>query len=138
MKNLLAHIPAFSRYGLVGAATAAVYFGVFALLHDIFGAGYQIAVSCGYAAGVAFHFVANRNLTFRKAGGHIAAQLTKYAVVVAINYALTLIVVSVAVELGGLSAYLGVLAAVAITTLIGYALFARWVFRPQHGGAVGR
>jgi putative flippase GtrA len=138
MKNLLAHIPAFSRYGLVGAATAAVYFAVFALLHDIIGAGYQVAVSCGYAAGVAFHFVANRNLTFRKAGGHIGAQLTKYAIVVAINYVLTLIVVGVAVEFGGLSAYLGVLAAVAITTFVGYALFARWVFRPHHGCAVER
>lgn len=132
MKRLVAHIPAFSRFALVGATTAAVYFGVFALLHDMIGAAYQIAVSCGYVAGVAFHFVANRNLTFKDADGHIPSQLVKYAVVAAVNYVITLVVVGIAVEGFGLSPYLGVLAAVATTTFTGYALFARWVFRRRH------
>jgi len=132
MKRLVEHIPAFSRFALVGATTAAVYFGVFALLHDMIGAAYQIAVSCGYVAGVAFHFVANRNLTFKDAGGHIPSQLAKYAVVAAVNYVITLVVVGIAVEGFGLSPYLGVLAAVATTTFTGYALFARWVFRRRH------
>ncbi len=137
MRKLAAHIPAFSRFALVGATTAAIYFGVFALLHDIIGVGYQIAVSCGYGCGVVFHFLANRSLTFKDAGGHIPAQLVKYAVVVGINYVVTLIVVGVTVEVFGLSPYLGVLAAVAATTLAGYALFASWVFRGQRDGTVG-
>ena len=138
MRKLAAHIPAFSRFALVGATTAAIYFGVFALLHDIIGAGYQIAVSCGYGAGVAFHFFANRNLTFKDADGLMPAQLVKYAVVVGINYIVTLIVVGIAVEAFGLSPYLGVLAAVAATTLVGYALFASWVFRGQRDGTIAR
>lgn len=138
MKKLAGHIPAFSRFALVGATTAAIYFGVFALLHDIIGVGYQIAVSFGYGCGVAFHFLANRNLTFKDAEGHIPTQLVRYAVVVGINYVVTLIVVGVAVEAFGLSPYLGVLAAVAVTTLTGYALLASWVFRGQRDGTVAR
>jgi putative flippase GtrA len=133
MRKLVAHIPAFSRFALVGATTAALYFGVFALLHDMLGVAYQIAVSCGYACGVAFHFFANRNITFKDAEGHISRQLVKYAVVAGINYGITLIIVGLTVEILHRSPYLGVLAAVATTTLVGYVLFDTWVFRRREG-----
>jgi len=129
MSDLRKHLPVFSRFLFVGATTAAIYFGVFALLHDMIGLGYRIAVSFGYGCGVAFHFLANRSLTFKDSEGHIPAQVVKYALVAGVNYVVTLIVVGAVVEGLGLSAYLGVVAAVAVTTLAGYVMFGRWVFR---------
>ncbi len=138
MGNLAAHVAPFSRFVLVGALTAAVYFGVFALLYDLNDVRYQLAISSGYACGVAFHFFANRHLTFKNAGGGISKQLAKYAVVVCVNYIVTLFVAGFVVESLGLSPYLGVMAAVAATTLVGYALFASWVFPRQDSDTVAR
>jgi putative flippase GtrA len=126
---LKGHVRVFSRFVLVGLATAAIYFAVFALLHDIIGISYRIAVSIGYGIGVAFHFLTNRNLTFRDLDGKISFQLMKYSLVATLNYVITLILVQTAVEEFGLSPYLGVMAAVVTTTLMGYALFTGWVFR---------
>ena len=138
MGKLAAHVAPFSRFVLVGALTAAAYFGVFALLYDLNDVRYELAISSGYACGVAFHFFANRNLTFKSASGSMSKQLAKYAVVVCVNYVVTLFVARFIVESLGLSPYLGVIAAVAATTLVGYALFAGWVFARQDSETVAR
>jgi putative flippase GtrA len=138
MQLVKAHLPRFSRFAAVGATTAAIYFSLFALLHDVFAVPYGIAVTCGYAAGVVFHFCANRNLTFRDSQGYIPSQLGKYAVVAAINYVITIAVVGLAVEVLSLSPHWGVVAAVVLTTLAGYALFGSWVFRARPDRAAGR
>ena len=121
----------FSRFALVGLATAAIYFALFALFEGVLAWDYRIAVSIAYGVSVAFHFTANRNVTFGGKGGRIGSQLIKYAAVAGINYAVTLLVTATVVEVFKLSAYLGVVAAVATTTVTGYILFRDWVFRSR-------
>jgi len=119
----------FSRFAVVGLATAAVYFGLFAILEGLLAWDYRLAVSLAYAAAVAFHFLAHRNVTFGAQDGRIGWQLIRYGTVVAINYAVTMVVTALFVEVFRLSAYVGVIAAVVITTICGYVLFRDWVFR---------
>ena len=138
MQLVKAHLARFSRFAGVGAITAAIYFSLFALLHDLFGVPYGIAVTCGYTAGVVFHFCANRNLTFNDSQGYVPSQLGKYGVVAAVNYLITIAVVRFAVEVLSLSPHWGVIAAVVITTFAGYALFDNWVFRARPDRAASR
>jgi len=119
----------FSRFVLVGLATAAIYFALFAILEGLLRWDYRLAVSLAYVAGVAFHFIANRNVTFNGKGGRIGWQLMRYGAVAAINYAVTILITAAVVEVLRLSPYLGVVAAVATTTVSGYFLFRDWVFR---------
>jgi len=121
----------FSRFAVVGLATAAVYFALFAILEGLLAWDYRLAVSLAYVAGVAFHFIANRNVTFKGMHGHIGWQLIKYGAVAAINYVVTILVTAAVVEVLHLSAYVGVIAAVAATTISGYILFRDWVFRSR-------
>src|SRR4051812_50223895 len=82
----------FSRFVVVGLATAAVYFALFAILEGLLGWDYRLAVSLAYIAGVAFHFIVNRNVTFNGRGGHVGGQLIRYGAVAGINYAVTILV----------------------------------------------
>ena len=119
----------FLKYGLVGLATASVYFIVMWLSSEVIGWNYRIAISLAYFVSTIVHYCLNRSLTFRAySGGHII-QLGRYLVAWVINYCLTMIVVVFCVEKLGLSTYLGVCFAVIITICSGFFLLSKWVFR---------
>jgi putative flippase GtrA len=118
-----------ARFLIVGAVTAALYFGILAALVEGLALDYRVAVSIGYAIAVCFHFLANRRFTFRAHGSGVGPQLIRYAILLVVNYLLTLGVITCAVELLGWSPFLGALLGLVATTLIGFLLAHRWVFR---------
>lgn len=126
---------AFSLFALFGLATAGVYFAALTFLLEVLKIDYRLAVSVAYFLGVVFHFVANKSITFKQHDlTDIQRQIARYLVLVAVNYALTLVIVIFAVEVLGFAPYVGVLLSMGATVISGYLLSRFWVFkRSSHG-----
>jgi len=123
------------KFGLVGVITAAIYFFVMWFANSILNFRYIFSVSAAYFVSTLFHYLANRYFTFSAQTGQHRRQLARYVVLWIINYIITIIVVSICVEHLGLSAYLGVCAAVVVTVFVGYFLSRYWVFKIRGVGA---
>ena len=121
--------PSAIKFLAVGATSALVYFLSFSVLWHFIHFTYQIAVSIAYALSVVVHFTANRRITFRAHGHALAAQLTKYFVMVAINYGITLWIMHGIVTNLNLTPYLGIMCSIALTVATGYLMAKFWVFR---------
>ena len=119
----------FFKFGLVGAATAAIYFLVLASLLELLKADYKLAVSIAYIVSVTFQFNANKYFTFKAERKNVVHQLTKYLILLIINYLITMLVVRFVVEKLGLTAYHGVLASVPLIMVVGYLLSKHWIFK---------
>jgi putative flippase GtrA len=115
-------------YLAVGGATAALYYGLIALLYGVLEIAYLIAVSVAYAGAIAFHFLANRKVTFGVRGGDAHSQVLRYAVLAATNYVVTILVVAVSVDLAGFGVYTGSTLAILANLATGYLGMKHWVF----------
>ncbi len=115
-------------YLAVGGATAGLYYGLIALLYSVLGIAYLIAVSVAYAGAIAFHFLANRNVTFGVRSGDARSQVLRYAVLAAANYVVTILVVAISVDLVGLGVYAGSTLAILANLVTGYLAMKHWVF----------
>jgi putative flippase GtrA len=119
-------------YLVVGGITAVIYYGLIGILWGLLGAHYLVAVSVAYASAVAFHFLANRRVTFDAFNYSAGRQLPKYVALAVFNYLLTLLVVDLAVRVAGLHVYIATTLAILTTLVPGYVGMRRWVFaRPQ-------
>ena len=123
------HVKAFTKFGVVGATTAAIYFSVMWIANAGLGLNYILAVSLAYILSTAFHFIANRHFTFAAAVGHQGQQFVRYLVLWLINYVITIGIVTLCVEKFLWSPYLGVCISVIFTMCTGYALARYWVFK---------
>ncbi len=123
------HVKAFTKFGAVGAITAAIYFFVMWVVNSGLGINYVVAVSLAYILSTTFHFVANRHFTFTATLGHQGHQFVRYLVLWLINYIITIGVVTLSVEKFRWSPYLGVCISVILTMCTGYALARYWVFK---------
>lgn len=119
----------FFKFGFIGLLTAAVYFSVMLVVDSLLGLGYLFGVSAAYGTATFFQFNANRCFTFQASHEAQHKQLPRYLALVAINYFVTLLIVSFCVERIGLSAYIGVCISVLATVFIGYYLSHFWVFK---------
>jgi putative flippase GtrA len=122
-------ILAFAKFGLVGAATAVIYFLVMWFADSIVGLGYLVVVSLAYFASTVFHFLANRHFTFSAASGQCRRQMVRYLVMWSVNYVITLAVVGFCVERFHFSPYIGVCVSVLFTLCVGFLLGRYWVFK---------
>jgi len=117
---------------VVGGITAAIYYALIGILWGLLGAHYLVAVSVAYVCAVAFHFLANRRVTFDAARDSAGRQLPRYVALAVLNYLVTLLVVGFAVRFAGLHVYVGTTLAILATLLTGYLGMRHWVFtRPQ-------
>lgn len=123
------HFLAFSKFGMVGATTAAIYFLVMWVADSLLGFYYIAAVSVAYFISTVFHFLANRHFTFGAVKEQQGHQLIRYLVMWTLNYLITIAVVGVCVERFLLSPYIGVCVSVLFTMLTGYVLARYWVFK---------
>lgn len=112
----------------VGAVTALIHFSVFAGLLNIFHFDYRVAITLAYFLAVTFHFNANRYFTFKNTDETIGQQLPRYAVMVFINYLITLLTISTGIEMLGFSPYTSNMLAIGMTLISGYLLLRFWVF----------
>lgn len=113
---------------LVGALAAAINFATFSLCLQLASLDYSIAASIAYVLSVVFHFLANRQFTFKQTSGNLSQQLPKYLSLVLLNYLTTLFVMYLIVELLQLSPYLANLTAIGVTVGTGYMLSRYWIF----------
>ncbi len=117
-----------ARYLLVGGVAFILYF---VLEYGLEKAGLQpyVSLSAAYAITLAYHYSTNRIYTFGHRGGLRAApgSLAKYAVVNIGHYFLTVAIVAAGRQIG-LDMRIGMLAAVAVTTVTGYLAYRHWVF----------
>lgn len=113
----------------VGALSALVYFLSFTLFWKLFGWNYKISISFAYFLSVVTHFTGNRNLTFKSYGVSIPLQVAKYLLMVATNYAITLIVAHIVVEILKLSPYISIVCSIGATVSTGYLMSRFWVFK---------
>lgn len=123
------HVQTFLKFGLIGLLTAGIYFSVMWVADSLLGFGYFLAVTAAYVAATSFQFNANRQFTFRASAEGQHKQIRRYLVLLAINYIVTVLIVSICVERLGLSAYIGVCVSVLVTVFVGYCLSHFWVFK---------
>jgi putative flippase GtrA len=117
-----------TKFLLVGASSAIVYFLSFTLLWEFFHLNSKVAISTGYVLSVVVHFCGNRYFTFQAGQRHLKKQLPRYLVMIFINYLITLAVVHFVVNICLLSPYLGIAASIAATVMVGYFLSKFWIF----------
>ncbi len=113
---------------MVGGMAATVDITALGLLH--FALGPTTAFSAAFAAGVVTHFLLNKYWTFRCARTDFLRQIAEYLLVVAINYAMQLIVFrGVLSARPGVSVLLAKAAALPPGTILGFFLFKKHVFK---------
>ena len=113
----------------VGGLSALINFGSFALFWKVFHFYYQFAVTLSYVLSVIFHFIANRRFTFRAHRQALWPHLSKYLMMVAVNYPVTLLVVYVVVEIVHWPPPMGVACGIGVTVTTGYIMSKFWVFK---------
>ena len=122
------------RFLAVGACAAALQFLVLWGLLRGAGLPYQAATLLAYAASVVFHFLANRYFTFRASGAPRGREMLRYGVLLVVNGALTLGIVTACVEWAGTTPYAATLVAIGATVLVGFGISRYWVFALAPGG----
>ena len=120
-------------YLVVGGITVAIYYALIGILWGLLEAHYLLAVSVAYVSAVAFHFLANRRVTFEAFHEGARRQLSRYVALALFNYLVTLLVVGLAVRFAGLHVYVGTTLAILATLATGYVGMTRWVFARLQG-----
>src|SRR5579863_3869298 len=89
------------RFLFVGGSAFLIYFALEFVLEETFLRPFA-ALTIAYATSTAYHFFMNRHFTFRSTSvdGGVLNTLIRYLSVVLLNYAITLIVVRIAVSAG--------------------------------------
>lgn len=114
------------RYLLVGTVSFFLDAGCIWLTYRMFDLPIATATTLGFLAGLGFNFTASRMFTFDvRSDGQ--GQVVRYAVLLGINYLLTLIIVS-ASETWGPGYLVGKLCSVGVITCSNYLALHRWVF----------
>jgi putative flippase GtrA len=119
------------RFVIVGAVTFAIYFSAFRALYASVGFSDKMAVSIAYAITVSCHYFFNRFFTFQATDQELAPTAGKYALLLCVNYLVTLAVMWIFVDLLHGSPYLGVAATTAATTGISFFTMKYFVFNRE-------
>ncbi len=117
-----------AKFVLVGACGYVVNLVAFAAL---FGAGmaYGLASVVAYLMSNALMYLGNRYFTFRLGHAGFWSAYLRYMMIGLIVAALTVGVLTLLVEFGGLHPTLGQALALLIVTPVAFVLFKRWTFR---------
>jgi putative flippase GtrA len=125
---LRAHRGEILRFALVGVATFALYFLSFHVCFAILGLGYKAAVSVAYVITVTTHFLLNRFFTFNAHASDLGAHAGRYALMLLLNYGITLGVMWFVVEVMHISPYLGTVASTLATAASSFFVMKYFVF----------
>lgn len=113
----------------VGLLTAVIYFSLFTMTWKWLQIDYKVAVSISYISAAIFQFISNRNVTFKSREENIIYQLSKFIVLLIINYILTLIIVIGLVNKLSVYPYFAILISIGVTVISGFLLSKLWVFK---------
>ncbi len=124
----------FLRYIAVGLASTVVDVLCVALLLQA-GLGYPLAVSLGFAGGLAVNYLLHVAYTFG-ARPRAVSQAIRYAAVVGLNYFLTLAIVWFGHEVLGAAVLAAKVASLPLVAATGFLLSKYWVFRSAKAAAL--
>lgn len=118
------------RFVLVGIITFAINNLFFWIFNSYFKFNYQVSITFSYFLTVASHFLLNHFFTYGgQADKEIFSALPRYLSMLALNYLITFSIVSLTVELLGLSPYFGIIFSTAGTAVSSFLLMNHFVFR---------
>jgi putative flippase GtrA len=118
---------ALARFAVTGIASVTADVGTLAALHSGLGIRLLWSTLAAFGAGLSVNYSLNRNWTFRARADH-RRTLVRYAVMVSVNFAVTLAIVLGLTHLG-LYYLLSKLIAVAIIAVVNFTTSRYWVFR---------
>jgi dolichol-phosphate mannosyltransferase len=121
----------FLRFAAVGASGYVVNLAVFALAHDVAHLHYRLAAVAGFLAAVISNFAGNRRWTFASHAGRPAHQAPRFLVVSVAAFLFGLLVLSVLVDVAGMSAFVAQAIAIVAATPLSFVANRRWTFRAQ-------
>lgn len=127
-ERLRRYVPATAvGFAALSSFTYAVDLLILAMLFDVLGAPYPLAVSVGYVTAFSLAFVLNRSLNFR-AHGSVRRQSGRYVVTVVANYLLFILLLSSTLEALGMQYLLARLLAGACEAVFLYVMLRLFVF----------
>jgi putative flippase GtrA len=119
----------FGRFIFVGVLSAAIDLAVVWLL-DRLAVAYALAVTAGFLAGLALNYLLHAHFTF-DVQDWSAAQLSRFLVVVLVNYLLTLSIVALLHGSFGVDVVIAKIVSLPFVAVNGYVLSRVWVFRAE-------
>ena len=121
---------------LSAGATGAMYLGLLYVSRSMLKINPYISVSIAYAGAMAFYFVTNKLVVFKKSkSGSVWRELLGFLPRVVVNYILTLSIVAFIRQFTN-EEYSGSLVAGIVTTALAYFVFEKWLFKKKMVGAV--
>jgi putative flippase GtrA len=114
------------RFGVTGLTSVIVDVGTLTLLHSGLGVRLIWSTLAAFGAGLVVNYTLNRNWTFQAQADH-RRTMSRYAVMVSINFGSTLVIVLGLTHLG-VYYLLSKLIAVAIIAVVNFTASRYWVF----------
>jgi len=116
-------------YLIIGGLTFSVYYFFLWINFGLFALPYYFAVAISYLFCLAFHFYANKRITFNDQNNANFNQIYRYLLVASINYFIQICVIKLLVEIYKINFYVSAFLAVLATIFIGFFLLKSWVFK---------
>ena len=99
------------------------------MLSSKLGLNYKYSITIAYFLTVAVHFYLNRFFTYSRFGGvKLTKDLGRYAVMLTVNYGLTISIVTFTVEVLGISPYFGILLSTMVNGFTSFVMMNHFVF----------
>jgi len=118
-------------YLIIGGTTFLLYYFLLWCLFDFFSLNYAISVTCAYFFASAFHFLANRNVTFKVGNGKYKRQIYYYLLVAFLNYLIQFGAINLLYGFLGINIYISAFVGIFITVIVGFTLLNNWVFKER-------
>jgi len=119
------------RFGLVGAVGFVVNLGVYALFVHPIGVDYHVAAVAAWSVAVANNFILNRHWTFQARDGRARFQAARFVVVSLVAFGVSLLLLTLLVENGGMAKVPAQAIAVAASTPLNFLGNKLWSFRSR-------
>lgn len=115
------------RYAAVGVLSVAVDVGTLTILHSGFGVTLVLATTIAFAVALCVNYTLNHVWAF-DVDGFVGRRMARYAVLVAVNYGITIAIVTGLTALG-VFYLLAKAVSVAVAAAVNFTGYRLWVFR---------
>jgi putative flippase GtrA len=124
------------RYGISGVVVASLYIGATLLLSGPVGLPIALAIAIAIVLALTTHFILQRHFVFREEDFALSAgaQVRRYAVMGAVQWAVASLATSVLPDLLDLSEQVVYVAVTAVTSLVIFVVLRKRIFHPHEPG----